>query len=138
MRSGRTVRLDGVSCVASVSDDFRIEVEVRYIDRESDPDKRRYVFAYTITIANHGSAAAQLLNRYWRITDADGEVREVAGPGVVGRQPLIEPGHAFRYTSAAILETPVGSMEGHYEFRGEGDFRVPIPAFSLSLPNVVH
>ena len=66
-------------------------------------------------------------------------VEEVAGPGVVGKQPVIEPGEAYRYTSAAILETPVGSMEGHYEFVAEtGRFRVPIAPFSLSQPNVVH
>lgn len=121
-----------------VSDEFRIDVEVRYIERESDPDKRRYVFAYTITISNQSDSAAQLISRYWRITNGDGEVEEVEGPGVVGKQPVIEPGASFRYTSAAILETPVGSMEGHYQFQGAGMFRVPIPAFSLSLPNMVH
>jgi len=121
-----------------LSDDFHINVEVRYIERESDPGTNRYVFAYTITITNRGATSAQLMNRYWRITDADGKVEEVAGPGVVGKQPVIEPGEAFRYTSAAILETPVGSMEGHYEFHGESEFLVPIPAFSLSQPNVVH
>jgi ApaG protein len=78
------------------------------------------------------------MNRYWRITDADGAIREVAGPGVVGKQPLIKPGASFRYTSAAILETPVGSMEGHYEFVGDTSFTVPIAAFSLSQPNIVH
>jgi ApaG protein len=123
---------------AAVSERFQIEVEVRYIERESDPDNQRYVFAYTITITNHSPETAQLMNRYWRITNGDGAVEEVEGPGVVGKQPIIEPGGSFRYTSAAILETPVGSMEGHYEFHGDGVFRVPIPAFSLSRPNVVH
>jgi len=118
---------------------FEIGVEVRYIERESDPGEGRYVFAYTITIRNRGEHAAQLMSRYWRITNAEGRVEEVAGPGVVGKQPVIEPGEAFRYTSAAILETPVGSMEGYYEFRSEtGRFRVPIAPFSLSQPNVVH
>ena len=121
-----------------VSGSFRVDVEVRYIERESDPDSQRYVFAYTITISNESAQTAQLLNRYWRITDGEGEVQEVEGPGVVGKQPVIEPGKSFRYTSAAVLQTPVGSMEGHYEFRGEGSFLVPIPAFSLSRPNVVH
>ena len=80
------------------------------------------------------------MNRYWRITDAEGKVEEVEGPGVVGKQPRIPPEQSFRYTSAAILQTPVGSMEGHYEFqRDSGEsFLVPIPAFSLSQPNVVH
>jgi ApaG protein len=121
-----------------VSGGFRVDVEVRYIERESDPDSNRYVFAYTITISNDSDQAGQLLNRYWRITDGDGEVQEVEGPGVVGRQPMIESGESFRYTSAAVLQTPVGSMEGHYEFRGDESFLVPIPAFSLSRPNVVH
>ncbi|HEY5647158.1 MAG TPA: Co2+/Mg2+ efflux protein ApaG [Pseudomonadales bacterium] len=122
-----------------MSGGFDIRVEVRYIERESDPDERRFVFAYTITISNRGERAAQLMNRYWRITNAEGRVEEVAGPGVVGKQPVIEPGTAFRYTSAAILETPVGTMEGHYEFRSEsGNFRVPIAPFRLSQPNVVH
>ena len=118
--------------------DFNITVEVRYIAGESDPDQNRYVFAYTITIENRGQAAARLMNRYWRITNSDGEIQEVAGEGVVGKQPMIEPGSAFRYTSAAILETQVGSMEGHYEFEGDSTFIVDIPPFSLSLPNVVH
>jgi ApaG protein len=117
-----------------------IQVAVRFVERESDPANKRFVFAYTITITNMGDSAATLMNRYWRITDGEGRVEEVAGPGVVGKQPRIDRGESFRYTSAAILETPVGSMEGHYEFvRDSGDaFRVPIPPFSLSQPNMVH
>lgn len=124
----------------SGSSEFEIGVEVRYIERESEPDGHRFVFAYTITITNNGAEPGQLMNRYWRITDGEGKVEEVAGPGVVGKQPRIPPEHSFRYTSAAILTTPVGSMEGYYEFqRDSGEtFRVPIPAFSLSQPNVVH
>jgi len=78
--------------------------------------------------------------RQWIITDGQGDVQEVAGPGVVGKQPRIEPGMAFRYTSASVLATPVGSMQGEYEFqRDDGDrFVVPIPAFSLAVPNMVH
>jgi ApaG protein len=121
-----------------MSDGFNIDVEVRYIERESDPEADRYVFAYTITISNRSDRSAQLMNRYWRITNAEGRAQEVEGPGVVGKQPVIEPGQSFRYTSAAVLETPVGSMEGHYEFSGDEDFIVPIPAFSLSLPKLVH
>jgi ApaG protein len=119
---------------------IRIEVETRYVEGESDPKINRYVFAYTITIANLGDSPAQLLSRHWHITNANGEVAQVVGPGVVGKQPRIEPGSAFRYTSAAILETPVGSMHGEYEFqRDDGEkFLAPIAAFSLSMPNVVH
>jgi ApaG protein len=117
-----------------------IEVEVRYVERESDPERARYLFAYTIVISNQGSAPAQLMNRHWYVTNAQGEVQEVQGPGVVGQQPRLEPGEAFRYTSAAVLETPVGSMHGHYEFRRDDGsrFRAPIAAFSLSVPNMVH
>lgn len=137
MKMRWTTVLDGVD---KVSEGIDIEVEVRYIERESDPEGDRFVFAYTISITNTGASAAQLMNRYWRITNAEGRVEEVAGPGVVGKQPRLEPGETFRYTSAAIIETPVGSMEGHYEFvRDIGDpFEVPIRAFSLSQPNVVH
>lgn len=124
----------------SSGSDIDIQVEVRYIERESEPEGGRFVFAYTITITNTGAEPAQLMNRYWCITDAEGKVEKVQGPGVVGKQPRILPEQSFRYTSAAILSTPVGSMEGHYEFRRDcgGTFLAPIPAFSLSQPNVVH
>jgi ApaG protein len=120
--------------------DIVIEVETRYVERESDPAQKRFVFAYTITIINAGEAPAQLLNRHWYITDGNGEVREVQGPGVVGKQPRIVPTQSFRYTSAAILPTPVGTMHGEYEFqRDDGaTFFVPIPAFALVLPSMVH
>ena len=119
---------------------FQVSVETRFIAAESDPAASRYVFAYTITIANHGDATAQLLNRYWLVTNGDGEQQEVRGPGVVGNQPHIGPNESFRYTSACVLETAVGVMEGSYEFRAaDGErFEVPIPAFSLAAPNAVH
>ena len=118
---------------------FQVNVETRFVATESNPAERRYVFAYTITIANRGDKPAQLLNRYWLITDGDGSQKEVRGPGVVGNQPRIGPGEAFRYTSACILETEVGVMQGHYEFRGDDgeSFNVPINAFSLAAPDVV-
>ena len=123
-----------------MSNGISVSVEVRYIERESDPDALRYVYAYTITIANEGPFTAQLMNRFWRITNGDGKQEVVEGPGVVGKQPTLAPGEAFRYTSAAIIETPVGSMEGHYEFHtADNDaFLVPIPAFSLSQPKLLH
>jgi len=119
---------------------MHIEAVSQYVAAESDPDAGRYLFAYTITIVNTGDAPAQLLNRYWRITDGDGEVEEVQGPGVVGRQPRLAPGEAFRYTSAAVLKTPVGAMTGSYEFCDDdgGRFEAPIPAFSLAAPDQVH
>jgi len=120
--------------------DIVIEVETRYVERESDPAQQRFVFAYTITLTNGGDVPAQLLNRHWYITDGNGEVREVQGPGVVGKQPRILPAQAFRYTSAAILPTPVGTMHGEYEFQyDDGErFFVAIPAFALVLPSMVH
>jgi len=119
---------------------FEVSVVPRYILAESDPAKSRFVFAYTITIANHGEQAAQLLNRYWLITNGDGKQQEVRGPGVVGNQPRIAPGESFRYTSACVLETAVGAMKGHYEFVGDNGerFDVPIPTFSLAVPDAVH
>ena len=119
---------------------INIEVNTWFVEKESDTEARRYVFAYTITIENVGDEAGQLLNRHWFVTDGGGDVQEVQGPGVVGKQPRIVPGESFRYTSAAVLATPVGSMHGSYEFQRDNGalFDVPIQAFSLSVPNVVH
>jgi len=119
---------------------IKVSAQTRYIEKESDPARQRYVFAYTILIENLGDKAARLRNRHWLITNAQGDVQEVQGPGVVGEQPHLQPGESFRYTSAAVLETPVGSMHGHYQFEMDDGarFLVPIPAFSLSLPNLVH
>lgn len=119
---------------------INIEVNTWFVEKESDTQARRYVFAYTITIENVGDEAGQLLNRHWYVTDGGGDVQEVQGPGVVGKQPRIVPGESFRYTSAAVLTTPVGSMHGSYEFQRDNGalFDVPIQAFSLSVPNVVH
>jgi ApaG protein len=117
-----------------------VVAEARFVEKESEPERSRYVFAYTIVISNTGSMAARLLNRHWHITDAEGAVSEVEGPGVVGKQPRLAAGESFRYTSAAVLETPVGSMHGRYEFEDDDGnrFLVEIPAFSLSVPNLVH
>jgi len=119
--------------------EIAIHVETAYIERESDPANGRHLFAYTITIAHRGGEPAQLMNRYWLITDGNGKREEVRGPGVVGKQPRLEAGQAFRYTSGCVLETPVGVMEGHYEFHtDDGEvFEAPIAAFTLAVPNVV-
>ena len=119
---------------------INVEVNTWFVEKESDTEAQRYVFAYTITIENVGDEAGQLLNRHWYVTDGGGDVQEVQGPGVVGKQPRIVPGESFRYTSAAVLATPVGSMHGSYEFQRDNGalFDVPIQAFSLSVPNVVH
>jgi ApaG protein len=103
-------------------DDNRISVNVdtRYLEDQSDPGESRYVFAYTITIRNRGTVPAKLLGRHWVITDANGKVQEVRGEGVVGEQPHLMPGQGFRYTSGAVLETPVGSMQGSYLMLADG------------------
>jgi ApaG protein len=120
--------------------EIRVHSSTQYVEEQSDPDAGRYVFAYTITIENTGGIAAQLLSRRWLITDASGKVQEVQGAGVVGEQPVIEPGSSYRYTSAAMLETPVGSMQGSYEMlaRDGVRFDADIPVFTLSVPRLLH
>jgi len=92
--------------------EIRIQVTTNYVDEQSDPDQDRYVFAYTITISNEGDIPAQLISRHWVITDANGKVQEVSGDGVVGEQPHLDPGEVFRYSSGAVLDTPVGASGG--------------------------
>ena len=120
--------------------DIKVNVKTTYIPEQSDPDTDRYVFAYTITIHNEGSIAAKLLTRHWIINDANGNVQEVHGEGVVGEQPYLSPGESFQYTSGTVIETPVGSMEGSYQMLAEDGtpFDAQIPAFTLSLPNKLH
>lgn len=124
----------------ALADSIRIEVQTAFLEDESDPPADRYVFAYTITIYNDGPLPAQLMTRRWLITDANGRVQEVAGDGVVGEQPRIRPGHMHRYSSGAVLETPVGTMEGSYGMvSAEGvSFRTPIPRFRLSVPGILN
>lgn len=119
---------------------IQVDVETTYLDKESDPDKARYLFAYTITIKNHSPAAARLLSRYWKITGGDGHEQEVEGDGVVGLHPYLAPEQEFTYTSAAMLDTPVGMMQGHYKMVGDDgeQFEVDIPAFTLAVPRTLH
>jgi ApaG protein len=119
---------------------IEIEVETAYLPDQSDPGVPRYVFAYTITIRNRGQVAATLLTRRWVITDANGKVREVSGQGVVGEQPCIAPGETHRYSSGAVIETPVGVMEGSYGMIDEHgvSFPAPVPAFRLAVPGILH
>jgi ApaG protein len=119
---------------------FNVDVEPRYIEKESNPAQGRYVFAYTITISNLGTAPATLRSRHWLITDANGGQQEVRGAGVVGEEPCIGPRTEFRYTSAAVIPTAVGTMQGSYQFEAEDGafFEVPIEVFTLQVPNVVH
>jgi ApaG protein len=119
---------------------IRVSSSVVFIPDQSDVEKSRYVFAYTITITNIGSVAAQLVSRHWIITDADNQVQEVKGEGVVGQQPLIKPGDSFEYTSGTAIVTPVGTMRGSYRMVGvDGvEFDANIPEFTLAMPRVLH
>ena len=118
----------------------QVAVETNYIEEQSDPEQQRYVFSYTITIRNNGQVPAKLLTRHWIITDADGNVQEVEGEGVVGEQPHLKPGDGFRYTSGTVLETPVGSMQGSYHMLADDgvEFDAEIPPFTLAMPNKLH
>lgn len=120
--------------------EIRIQVTTSYVDDQSEPDSDRYVFAYTITISNSGNVAAQLISRHWIITDANGKVQEVNGDGVVGEQPYLNPGEEFRYSSGAVLETPVGAMQGIYRMEAEGGitFDAPIAPFTLAVPGLLN
>jgi ApaG protein len=117
-----------------------VEVETAYIEEQSDPRDKRFVFSYTITIRNEGSVPARLLTRHWIITDANGKVQEVRGDGVVGEQPYLKPGQGFRYSSGAVIETPVGAMQGSYQMVGDDglQFDAPIAPFRLAIPGVLH
>jgi len=119
---------------------IKVAVKTRYVADASKEEKQRFAFAYTVTIANNGEQAAQLLNRHWRITDATNAVQEVQGAGVVGEQPRILPGKSYTYSSGSVLKTDVGTMEGSYEMQTDsGDkFTVKIPVFSLIRPQSLH
>ena len=120
--------------------EIRVDVATQYLADQSDTAANRYVFAYTINISNTGTIAAQLISRHWLITDADGDVQEVRGLGVVGHQPLLQPGENFEYTSGCALNTPVGTMSGSYQMTAEDgtQFDAPIAEFVLSMPRVLH
>jgi len=119
---------------------IEVEVETSYLDEQSEPAEHRFVFAYTVTLRNAGAVPARLLTRHWIITDANGHVQEVRGDGVVGEQPHLQPGQGFRYSSGAVLETPVGSMHGSYRMVGDDgeQFDAPIAAFRLAKPGLLH
>lgn len=119
---------------------IEVDVATRYIEDQSNPEQNYYVFAYTITIQNKGSQSAQLLTRHWVITDSNQKVQEVRGDGVVGEQPLLEPGEQFVYTSGTMLETAVGTMKGCYQMRADdgSHFDATIEEFVLSTPRVLH
>jgi ApaG protein len=119
---------------------IQIDAVSRYLESQSAPESGRYVFSYTITIVNTGSLPARLLSRHWVITDSDGKVQEVRGDGVVGEQPHLVPGQSFRYTSAAMIETPLGTMRGEYQMISDDgqQFDAEIAPFVLAIPRVLH
>ena len=119
-----------------VTDDIAVSVEPIYLDGQSVPDESRYVWAYRIVIENNSGSTVQLQSRYWRIVDGNGRVEEVRGPGVVGEQPILNPGDSYTYSSGCPLTTPSGTMVGRYQMRAEDgrDFEIDIPAFSLDIP----
>jgi ApaG protein len=117
-----------------------VSAQTQYLADQSDESAGRFVFAYTITLRNAGSVPAQLISRHWIITDSQGLVQEVRGLGVVGAQPLLQPGESYEYTSGASIATSVGTMKGSYQMvAADGTrFEAPIPEFTLSIPRVLH
>ena len=119
---------------------IKVNVKTHYIEEQSSPEQERFVFSYNVTLYNAGNVAAKLMTRHWIITDANGNVQEVHGEGVVGEKPYLRPGESFEYTSGTVLETPVGSMQGSYQMVTDAGhpFDAEIPAFTLALPNTLH
>ena len=124
------------------TDKYQIEIHPmpQYIPEQSDPENDRYIFAYTITIKNVGSVPAQLVSRHWIITDGNNEVQEVRGLGVVGKQPLLQPGESFQYTSGSSMTTAIGTMKGTYQMVADDGthFEAVIPEFVLASPRALH
>jgi len=119
---------------------FSVSVETAYLQDQSNPDDNKYAFAYTVTIRNVGSIAAQLISRHWIITDANNHVQEVKGLGVIGAQPLLQPNQQYEYTSGTLLATPVGSMRGTYKIVAEDGtmFDAVIESFTLAVPKMLN
>ncbi len=120
--------------------EFTVLVQTQYIAEQSDIEMNRYVFAYFVTIKNTGTVAAQLISRHWTITDGNNDVSEVRGLGVVGAQPLLQPGEQFEYSSGSVLKTPSGNMHGVYFMTAEDgtQFEAEIDTFQLQMPRVLH
>jgi len=118
----------------------KVTVEATFIPEQSDVENNSYAFAYYVTIENIGNVAVQLISRHWIVTEANGEQREIRGLGVVGAQPLLAPGERYEYSSGTVVNTPLGQMHGTYQMVAEDgmQFDAIIPAFSLSMPRVLH
>ena len=125
---------------SSTTSSIKVSVDPVYLDDQSDPEDFHYVWAYHVKIENLGEDTVQLLRRHWNITDSKGRTQEVRGEGVVGEQPRLKPGQGFRYTSGAVLETPVGTMQGSYQMVGQdgSQFDAQIPVFRLAVPHALH
>jgi len=123
---------------------FSVSVESYFVEQQSDPTANRFVFSYTIKIENNSNVACQLLSRHWVIQDANRKVEEIYGEGVIGEQPVIQPNGFYQYSSGAMLETDIGTMEGRYFMVcgsnevGNQEFEIPIPKFTLSVPRTLH
>lgn len=125
---------------APIRHKISVEVSANYVGEQSKPDESHYLFSYTITIRNEGDVPARLMARHWVFTDANGKVKEIHGEGVVGEQPYLLPGQGFRYSSNAVLETPVGAMQGSYQMRADdgANFDAPIAPVTLAMPGLLH
>ena len=128
---------DGSPAYEQTTQGITVRVQPFYLEEQSSPESRHFVWAYHVRIQNNGAETVQLLNRYWRITDCTGNVQEVRGAGVVGKQPVLKPGEAFEYASGTPLSTPSGIMMGTYYMESEdgGRLDVDVPAFSLDSPH---
>jgi ApaG protein len=126
--------------MADPKHNITVTAQVRFIPDQSDEAGKRYVFAYTMTIKNTGTVAARLVSRHWIITDAESNVQEVKGEGVVGEQPLLRPNESFEYTSGTAIATPVGTMRGSYQMVASDGvkFDATIPEFTLAMPRMLH
>lgn len=124
----------------ALTEGIRVQVEARYAPEHSHPNRNQWFFLYTVLISNEGAETVQLVSRHWIVTDATGRVEEVRGPGVVGEQPVLEPGDSFEYTSGCPLSTPFGEMRGSYQMVSEGGtpFDAEIPSFLLREPGAIH
>lgn len=122
------------------SKQIQVKTQAYYLPEQSEPATNRYVFGYTVTLHNTGSTPAKLTHRHWLITDANGKVEEVHGEGVIGKQPYFNPGESYEYSSGVVIQTPVGSMQGHYDMQSaEGEhFTATIDPFRLAVPGAIH
>ena len=125
---------------SKTTNNINISVKPYYLEEQSEPNEQHFVWAYQVTINNLGQQTVQLKKRYWEITDSNGEKKEVRGAGVIGEQPILQPGTKYEYTSGTPLSTPSGFMEGYYEMETtDGNkFAVSVPLFSLDSPYSLH